>query len=73
MAKSCEVLLDTNFLTLPQQFKIDVLEEIKELVPNAELMTLAPVVEELSRLSEGRIGMELIEMGRMLLRGDLGL
>lgn len=57
------VLLDTNFLTLPQQFKIDIVEEIKYKIPNAELATIEPVVEELKKIPAGRVGLRMIERG----------
>ena len=67
MAKSYEVLLDTNFLTLPQQFKIDVIDEIKQLVPNADFITIEPVSRELEKLKEGAIGQQMIKQGKIRL------
>ncbi|ADP77245.1 conserved hypothetical protein [Methanothermus fervidus DSM 2088] len=32
------VVLDTNFLFLPIQFKVDIIEEIKKLVPNCKII-----------------------------------
>jgi len=46
------VLLDTNFLLVPHQHKVDVFSEIERLVPETHtLATLATVVEELKGLS----------------------
>lgn len=67
MAESCEVLLDTNFLTIPQQFKLDIITEIKCLVPNADLVAITPVARELEKLKEGAIGRQMIEKGQVRL------
>ncbi|MFH1055915.1 MAG: DNA-binding protein [Candidatus Altiarchaeota archaeon] len=49
------VLLDTNFLLLPKQHKIDIFSEIQRLVPEKHtLATLSPVVEELHHLAGTR-------------------
>jgi len=45
-----KVLLDTNFMLVPFQEKVDVYEEIKSLVPKAELITLESCVRELEKL-----------------------
>lgn len=46
-------LLDTNFLLIPGQFKVDVFSELTRFgVP--ELYTLDLVIKELKRLAEGR-------------------
>lgn len=63
MEKSCEVLFDTNFLTLPQKFKIDIIKETQRLVPNAKLITLEQVPPELKKLKQGAIGQQMIERG----------
>lgn len=65
MEKSSKVmvLLDTNFLTMPQQFKIDIVEEIKYKIPNAELVTIEPVVKELEKLPVGKVALEMIKKG----------
>jgi hypothetical protein len=55
------VVLDTNFITLPVQFGIDVFSEIHERMPEAELVTVSQVVDELGRLgAKGRIGQEML-------------
>jgi len=49
------VILDTNFLTIPYQFGIDIFEEIDRVVEdNYELTTLDCVVEELKKLEKSR-------------------
>lgn len=64
-----KVILDTNFLTLPHQFKIDIFSEIDRIMEeNYELFTLDSVIDELNKLSESKgkdavaakIGLELI-------------
>jgi hypothetical protein len=57
------VLLDTNALTLPYQFKIDLVGEIRKLVPDAQLVTLSQVVGELKHISDraaGKFALEII-------------
>ncbi|MCD4740210.1 hypothetical protein K8R43_03400 [archaeon] len=63
MEEYSEVLLDTNILTLPQQYKIDIIQEIKALAPGKTLVTLEPIVQELKKLKEGRIGKQMIDQG----------
>jgi len=57
-----EVLFDTNFLTLPVQFKIDIFAEAEKLVPDAKFVTLVPVVNELKKLDTkaARFGMQIL-------------
>lgn len=47
------VLLDTNALMMPYQFRIDLFEELRDLLGAYEPVVLAEVVSELKRLSEG--------------------
>jgi len=63
-----KIILDTNFLTIPYQFKVDIFEEIERLMEeNYELVTLDKVVEELKKIKRGKdavaakIGLELIK------------
>lgn len=61
------VLLDTNALMMPSQFRIDLFEELRDLLGAYEPVVLVEVVEELRRLSEGhgkdaaaaRLGLEI--------------
>ena len=49
------IILDTNFLTIPYQFNIDIFEEIDRVVEgDYELTTLDCVVEELKKLKKSR-------------------
>lgn len=48
-----KVLLDTNFLMIPGQFKVDIYEQLRELGA-AELYATHMSVEELEKLATGR-------------------
>jgi len=49
------IILDTNFLTIPYQFNIDIFEEIDRVVEGEyELITLDCVVDELEKLKKTR-------------------
>ena len=49
------IILDTNFLTIPYQFGIDIFEEIDRVVEgNYKLTTLDCVVEELKKLKKSK-------------------
>ena len=70
MVEMKKIILDTNFLTLPHQFKIDICNEIDRIMEeNYELFTLDSVVYELKKLSKSKgkdaiaakIGLELIK------------
>jgi len=50
-----KIILDTNFLTIPYQFGIDIFQEIDRVVEDKyELTTLDCVVEELKKLEKSR-------------------
>jgi len=61
------VLLDTNALMMPYQFRIDLFEELRDLLGSYEPVILSEVVNELERLSGGhgkeaaaaRLGLEI--------------
>ena len=47
------VVLDTNFLTIPYQFNVDIIEEIHRLIDEKhEILTTEGVVKELENLSK---------------------
>jgi hypothetical protein len=49
------VILDTNFLTIPYQFNVDIFEEIDRVVEDKyELTTLDCVIDELKKLKKSR-------------------
>jgi len=60
MGKSNEVVLDTNFILAPVKFPIDI-EDIREIVPNAELITVQAVIDELQKLHGGKVGLDMIK------------
>ncbi len=47
-----KVLLDTNALTIPYQFRIDIFQEIEKQIPKPEYVTLESVVKELERIDD---------------------
>jgi len=51
--KTLKIILDSNALFVPIQFKIDVFEELKTLLNrNSELVLLTPIRRELEKLAE---------------------
>ena len=53
MQKSVNVILDSNALFVPFQFKIDIFNDLERLLNrNFELILLSPVKRELKRLAE---------------------
>ena len=70
-----KVLIDTNAFAIPYQFKIDIIEEIKRLVPGAQLATLESVVKELKNLEDKRaskMAMDLIEINKIEIIDESG-
>ena len=51
-ARTARFLLDTNFLTLPGQFKVDIFDELRKFGKD-HLYTLDLVIRELQQLSHG--------------------
>ena len=69
-----KIILDTNFLMIPYQFKVDIFEEMNRIIEEKhELVTLNSVIEELKRLTKSKgkdsvaakIGLELIKRKRI--------
>ena len=69
-----KIILDTNFLTIPYKFKVDIFEEIHNLISEEhEITTLDGVVRELEHLSKetgenataAKVGLELIEKNQV--------
>ncbi|MEM3673400.1 MAG: DNA-binding protein [Candidatus Bathyarchaeia archaeon] len=53
MGKKLKIILDSNALFVPLQFRIDIFEELKTLLKrNFELILLMPVLRELERLGQ---------------------
>ncbi len=67
MARSPErrvALLDTNFMTMPYQFGVDVVSEAGRLLGACELVTLDRVVDELKSIGDrkaGKFGLAFME------------
>ncbi len=69
-----KVVLDTNMLTVPFQFKVDILEEIWRLLPEAKIYTVPQVIRELRKMLEGsikerlaaKVGLKLLEKVEVL-------
>ena len=57
-----KVLLDTNALLIPFQFKLDIYSRIKVLIPKAEVITLSECVEELKK-KKPRVWKSVIDLG----------
>ena len=59
------VVLDTNILLVPYQFGVDVLEEIKRILPGVKVYTIPQVVREVKKLARGslheRLGARIAE------------
>jgi len=47
-----KVLLDSNFLLVPFQFRIDIFEELNDLLGKAEPIVLSTTVEELKKMAD---------------------
>jgi len=65
-----KILLDSNFLTIPHQFKVDIFEEINRVVDeNYGLMTTQGVIDELKNMAKhkgkhsvaAKMGLELLK------------
>jgi len=73
-----KVLLDTNALTMPAQFGIDLYDGLMALLGDFESITLEEVVGELSGLARGhgrdaaaaRVGLELARRSRIVPSGS---
>ncbi|MEM1515271.1 MAG: hypothetical protein QXH24_04385 [Candidatus Bathyarchaeia archaeon] len=48
------VILDTNFLMLPFQFKIDIFDEIERFIGRFEPIVLSTTLDELKKISNSR-------------------
>jgi rRNA-processing protein FCF1 len=57
------VLFDTNALLIPFQFKINPYEQVRDLVPKAELLTLKECIAELKGLKPGKWE-EILSIGK---------
>ena len=57
-----KILIDTNAFASIQQFNIDLIEEIKKEVPNAEIITLKSVIEELKNIKDKKASKYALEL-----------
>ena len=48
-----KVLLDTNFILTPFQFKLDLFSELKKIIPNSQVFILDKSFEELKKIKNG--------------------
>lgn len=57
------VLLDTNFLTIPEEKKIDIFEEIRKKIPKAQFVILKSIKKELKKLDSkpSNVALQLIK------------
>ena len=68
-----EAVLDTNFLMLAYQFKVNVFSELSELLGNHRRVTCTGVIEELEKLGSrrgrdsaaARYALKLLKLGRV--------
>jgi rRNA-processing protein FCF1 len=70
-----QILLDTNFLLIPAQFKVDIFQEIDRLITQKyDLITLPDIINELTEFgkkskknqSEARIALELAKKCKII-------
>ena len=69
-----KIILDTNFLTIPYQFNLDIFRELELTIEeDFELITLSGVVEELEKLSKtkgedataAKVGLKLLKQKKI--------
>ena len=73
-----KIILDTNFLLIPSEFKVDIFTEIQKVVPfQYELYIIDGTIAELHKIIEGRgvkskdklnakIGLQLVEQKKVV-------
>jgi len=70
-----KVLIDTNIFTLPIKFHIDIIQEIKRVIPNAELCTLESVIREIKNIKNEKtvkIAMQIIKNAEIKIEKEGG-
>lgn len=63
-----KVLLDSNFILVPIQFKVDIFHEILNLVGNAKICSLSACIGEAKNASKGKYKSfvdQLLELGKI--------
>jgi len=65
-----QFLLDTNFLVIPYQFKVDIYSELRKF-GDPDMYTVGPVLQELSKLKNGNEAFRLymIKGGKVIETG----
>lgn len=63
---SKEVIIDTNFLMIPFQFNVDIIEELERKLPAYDLIVPSCVVDELYGLSNNEHGKTRLNAGMAL-------
>ena len=48
------IILDTNFLLIPSQFRVDIFSEISRLIPNPEIFILDKTIDELNEIIKSK-------------------
>ncbi|MCD6324680.1 hypothetical protein J7L97_00130 [Candidatus Bathyarchaeota archaeon] len=61
-----KVILDSNFLLVPFQFRIDIFEELNNLLGKAEPIVLSTTLEELKKMVEKRSAKEHMQFSAAL-------
>ncbi|MEM0372630.1 MAG: hypothetical protein QXO69_02195 [archaeon] len=61
------IVMDTNALMIPGKFGLDVIEEAKRIVPNAEFVAVESTVRELENIGDknARLALQIIEKNKM--------
>ncbi|MFH0987171.1 MAG: ribonuclease VapC [Candidatus Micrarchaeota archaeon] len=70
-----KILLDTNVLAMPAQFKVDIFEQALDLEPDGEFATLNLVVNELKMLKDRQaaaVAMKLVEDRKIEIINETG-
>lgn len=66
-----EIILDTNFLLIPETKKIDIYKKIREKKPRAKFIVLKSVEKELKEMKtkESKIALQIIEQKKLEKKG----
>jgi uncharacterized protein len=65
-----KILLDTNFLLIPGQFKVDIFAEIDRIISDAHILVAEPTLTELDRILKEGSGKDkaAVKLGMALLK-----
>ena len=61
-----KIILDSNFLLIPFQFRIDIFEELNDLLGKAEPIVLSTTIEELKKMAEKSSAKKYIQFSAAL-------